>query len=175
LHDAWVLAGALVRKMKMTKYGLADWTSAAMSNFLTSFTVFVSIVAAYVIAAFTAGKKLSKPQEYVVNTCFFMASGAIGLLSVLIFQVFLRRAQTLGESEVAGPATLGFTWVVAMRVRSSRSGPDAVKQNIRIVDINEFNQDGPVKKRPEVDPQLGPIPKSTQGTKEALIDLSVDS
>ena len=97
----------------MTEYELADLTGAAMSNFLTSFTVFVSIVTAYVIAAFTAGKRLSKPQVYVVNTCFLMASGATGLLSVLIFQVFLRRAQALGESEVASPVMLDFTWIVA--------------------------------------------------------------
>lgn len=108
-----MLAGALVREIQMTEYELADLTGAAMSNFLTSFTVFVSIVTAYVIAAVTAGERLSKPQVYVVNTCFLMASGAIGLLSVLIFQVFLRRAQALGESEIAGPLTLDFTWVVA--------------------------------------------------------------
>lgn len=96
----------------MTEYELADLTGAAMSNFLTSFTVFVSIVTAYVIAAFTAGKRLSKTQMYVVNTCFVLASSAIGLLSVLIFQVFLRRAQALGESQVASPVTLDFTWVV---------------------------------------------------------------
>jgi hypothetical protein len=108
-----MLAAALVRGNQVTEYELADLTGAAMSNFLTSFTVFVSIVTAYVIAAFTAGKRLSKQQVYVVNTCFLMASGAIGLLSVLIFQVFLRRARALGESEVAGPVTLDFTWVVA--------------------------------------------------------------
>jgi hypothetical protein len=108
-----MLAAALVRGNQVTEYELADLTGAAMSNFLTSFTVFVSIVTAYVFAAFTAGKRLSKQQVYVVNTCFLMASGAIGLLSVLIFQVFLRRARALGESEIAGPVTLDFTWVVA--------------------------------------------------------------
>jgi hypothetical protein len=97
----------------MTEYELADLAGVAMSNFLTSFTVFVSIITAYVIAAFTAGARLSKFQVYVVNTCFLMASGAIGLLSVLIFQAFLRRAQALGESEVASPVTLDFTWIVA--------------------------------------------------------------
>jgi hypothetical protein len=98
----------------MTEYELADLTGSAMSNFLTSFTVFVSIVTAYVIAAFTTGKRLSKVQFYVVNTCFVLASSAIGLLSVLIFQVFLRRAQALGESEVASPVTVDFTWVVTL-------------------------------------------------------------
>ena len=97
----------------MTEYELADLTGTAMSNFLTSFTVFISIVTAYVIAAFTAGERLSTFQVYVVNTCFLMASGAIGLLSVLIFQAFLGRAQALGDSEVASPVTVDFTWLVA--------------------------------------------------------------
>ena len=97
----------------MSEYELADLAGLAMSNFLTSFTVFVSIVTAYVIAAFTAGKKLSKTQVVIVNTCFLIASSAMGLLSVLIFQAFLGRAQALGESEVASPITVDFTWVVA--------------------------------------------------------------
>jgi len=94
-----MLAGALVREMYMTEYELADLSGAAMSNFLTSFTVFVLIVTAYVIAAFIAGKWLTKAQMYVVNTCFVLASSALGILSVLIFQVFLRRAQSLGDPE----------------------------------------------------------------------------
>lgn len=97
----------------MSEYELADLTTAAMSNFLTSFTVFVSIVTAYVIAAFTAGKRLTRLQVYIVSGCFLVASGAMGLLSVLIFQVFLARAEALGNSGVASPVTVDFTWVVA--------------------------------------------------------------
>ena len=97
----------------MSEYELADLAGAAMGNFLTSFTVFVSIVTAYVIAAFTAGKKLTRLQVFIVNGCFLIASGAIGLLSVLIFQVFLARAEALGDSGVASPITVDFTWIVA--------------------------------------------------------------
>ena len=121
----------------MTEYELADLTGAAMSNFLTSFTVFVSVVTAYVIAAFTAGKRLSKPNVYVVNTCFLMASGAIGLLSVLIFQVFLRRAQALGESEVASPVTLDFTWVVATLYVVLVCGSLIFMRNVRQTTTND--------------------------------------
>jgi hypothetical protein len=97
----------------MSEYELADLTGGAMSDFLTSFTVFVSIVTAYVVAAFVAGKKLSRSQVATVNVRFLIASGAIGLLSILIFQAFLGRAQALGGSEVASPILVDFTWVVA--------------------------------------------------------------
>jgi len=98
----------------MSEYELADLAGIAMSNFLTSFTVFVSIITAYVIAAFTAGKRLSKVQVLVVNTCFLVASVAMGALSLLIFQAFLSRAEALGDSDVAAPLTIDFTWVVAI-------------------------------------------------------------
>ena len=100
----------------MTEFELAQLAGSGMSNFLTSFTVFVSIVTAYVIAAFVAGKKLSKIQIAVVNACFLIASGAMGLLSVLIFQVFLRRVQALNEitEAVTGAGiVIDFTWAVA--------------------------------------------------------------
>ncbi len=99
----------------MSEYELADLAGVAMSNFLTSFTVFVSIVTAYVVAAFAAGKRLSKFQVSIVNVCFLMASGAMGLLSLLIFQVFLRRAQALtadSGASLGSPITVDFTWVL---------------------------------------------------------------
>ena len=96
----------------MSEYELADIAGVPMGNFLASFTVFISIVTAYVVAAFTAGKRLSTVQVTVVNICFLIAAGAIGSLSILIFQAFLRRAQALGESEVASPVTVDFTWAV---------------------------------------------------------------
>ena len=98
----------------MTEYELADLAGVAMGNFLTSFTVFVSIVTAYVIAAFSAGDRLTRLQAAIVNSCFLLASSAIGLLSILIFQAFLRRARALGESGVASPITLDFTWIVSL-------------------------------------------------------------
>ena len=101
----------------MTEYEMADLTGAAMGNFLTAFTVFVSIVTAYVVAAFAAGAKLTRVQVTIVNACFLLASGTLGILSLLIFQVFLRRAQALTEISqynTASPLTLDFTWVLAM-------------------------------------------------------------
>ena len=98
----------------MTEYELADLTGAAMSNFLTTFTVFMSIVTAYVIATFVAGSRLTKIQALIVNICFVISSGTMGLLSVLIFRVFMRRAQALeATGDVGGGALVDFTWAVA--------------------------------------------------------------
>ena len=98
----------------MSEYELAELSGSAMSNFLTTFTVFVSIVTAYVIAAYMAGRKLTRFQVAIVNICFLIASGAIGLLSVLIFGVFLRRVRALSELDGAVVGTVvDFTWAVA--------------------------------------------------------------
>ena len=98
----------------MSEYELAELTTGAMSNFLTSFTIFVSIVTAYAITAFVAGARLSKMQASVVNACFLVSSSVMGLLSVLIFGVFLRRARALTELSGAtvGPV-VNFAWFVA--------------------------------------------------------------
>jgi hypothetical protein len=98
----------------MSEYELADLAGGNMGNFLTSFTVFISIVTAYVITAFAAGHRLSGIQVSVVNTCFLLACSAMGLLSLLIFQVFLRRAQELSSMSGAEAVPLvDFTWLVA--------------------------------------------------------------
>ena len=66
--------------MGMTEYEIADLTASVLSNFLTSFTVFLSIVSAYVISAFAAGEKLTKIQLTIVNLCFLVAVGILGFL-----------------------------------------------------------------------------------------------
>jgi len=101
----------------MSEFELAELAGTAMSNFLTSFTVFVSIVTAYVVAAFAAGRKLTKLQVSVVTTCFLIASVAIGLLSVLIFRVFLLRTQALSQlnnPDIGVGVVVDVTWAVAI-------------------------------------------------------------
>ena len=45
--------------MGMTEYEVADVAGSVLANFLTSLTVFLSIVSAYVISAFVAGQRLT--------------------------------------------------------------------------------------------------------------------
>ena len=59
----------------MTEYEVADIAASVLANFLTSLTVFLSIVSAYVISAFVAGQRLTKIQLSIVNLCFLVAVG----------------------------------------------------------------------------------------------------
>ena len=99
----------------MTEYEIRDLASGSMSNFLTTFTIFMSIVTAYIIAAFIAGRRLTGSQLAIVNACFLISSGVIGLLSYLIFRVFLRRAQE-ADAIVGTKSVLliDFSWTVAV-------------------------------------------------------------
>ena len=76
----------------MTEYELSDYTATLMGNFLTALTVYFSVVTAYVVAAFVAGSRLSKTQLIIVNSCFTVAAGVVGLLTVLIFTRFFAYA-----------------------------------------------------------------------------------
>lgn len=99
----------------MDEYQLSDLASGQMTNFLTSFTVLVSIVTAYVVAAFAAGSRLTRLQLLTVNFCFLLSAGAIGLLSFLLFQWFLALVlsmQTL-QTEVPQVPLIDFSWFIA--------------------------------------------------------------
>lgn len=98
----------------MTQYELSDLAAIAMSNFLTTFTIFMSISTAYIVAAFVAGKRLSNYQVAIVNLCFLIATGTMGILSFLIFQNFvlrIRASQALISTESV--SVINFGWVVA--------------------------------------------------------------
>lgn len=99
----------------MSEYELTDLAAIAMGNFLTTFTIFMSIITAYAITAFVVGARLTKVQFSVVNACFLLSSSTIGYLSILIFGTFLRRARaadSMGGSDI-GPV-VNFTWYVAI-------------------------------------------------------------
>ena len=124
----------------MSEFELAELAGTAMSNFLTSFTVFVSIVTAYVVAAFAAGWKLTKLQVSVVTTCFLIASVAIGLLSVLIFRVFLLRTQTLAQlnnPDIGVGVVVDVTWAVAILYVILVCGSLVFMRNVRQPNANK--------------------------------------
>ena len=111
-----------------------------MSNFLTSFTVFISIVTAYVVAAFAAGRKLTRLQVSIVNTCFLIASSAIGLLSVLIFRIFLGRTQALArlnDPDISVGVVVDVTWAVAILYVILVCGSLVFMRNVRQSASNE--------------------------------------
>ena len=124
----------------MSEFELAELAGTAMSNFLTSFTVFVSIVTAYVVAAFAAGRKLTKLQVSVVTTCFLIASVAIGLLSVFIFRVFLLRTQALSQlinPDIGVGVVVDVTWAVAILYVILVFGSLVFMRNVRQPNANK--------------------------------------
>ena len=91
----------------MTEYELSDYTATIMGNFLTALTVYFSVITAYVVAAFIAGSRLTKIQLIIVNSCFTVAAGVTGYLSVVIFNRFFAFATQTPDPE--GTQTVDFT------------------------------------------------------------------
>jgi hypothetical protein len=73
----------------MTEYELTDTINSTMSVYASTFTVYLTIISAYLIAGFISGQKLSQPQFVIVSVFFFLASG---LTVFAIFGVGLRLA-----------------------------------------------------------------------------------
>jgi hypothetical protein len=94
--------------MGMTEYEIADLAASVLSNFLTSLTVFLSIVSAYVISAFGAGKRLTKIQLSIINLCFVVSVGILGFLTVSLFRRFFALAQSI-HVEQGSIASVDFT------------------------------------------------------------------
>ena len=87
----------------MIDYGLADYAASVLSNFLSAITIYFSIATAYVIAAFTAGARLTRLQLVIVNTGFTIAAGTMGSLSVLLFSRFYELALQAQETDAQTP------------------------------------------------------------------------
>jgi predicted anti-sigma-YlaC factor YlaD len=97
--------------MGMTEYEVADLAASVMANFLTSLTVFLSIVSAYVISAFVAGERLSKVQLSIVNLCFLVSAGILGFIVVSLFRRFFGLAQAINV-ERGTIGSIDFTWPI---------------------------------------------------------------
>ena len=95
--------------MGMTEYEIADIAASVLANFLTSLTVFLSIVSAYVISAFVAGQRLSKIQLSIVNLCFLVSAEILGYLVISLFRRFFGLVQSI-ELERGLIGEVDFTW-----------------------------------------------------------------
>jgi predicted anti-sigma-YlaC factor YlaD len=95
----------------MTEYEVADLAASVLANFLTSLTVFLSIVSAYVISAFVAGERLSKIQLSIVNLCFLASAGILGFIVVSLFRRFFGLAQSINV-ERGTIGAIDFTWPI---------------------------------------------------------------
>jgi hypothetical protein len=59
----------------MTEYELTDAINSSMSVYASTFTLYLTVISAYLIAGFMAGDRLSKQQFIIISVLFFFASG----------------------------------------------------------------------------------------------------
>ena len=97
----------------MTEYEIASLTATVLSNFLTAFTVFLSIVSAYVLAAFAAGDRLTRVQLSIINCCFLAAVGILGFLVVSLYRRFFALAQSIHVKQ-GWIAAFDFSWPLSV-------------------------------------------------------------
>jgi hypothetical protein len=63
----------------MTAYELSDLIASAISNQIMVFTVFLTLISAYLIAAFAVGRNLTSIQVTIHNGVFVLAAASNGL------------------------------------------------------------------------------------------------
>lgn len=79
----------------MTEYELADLTTSIMGNYLTAFSIFMTMISAYVISAFVAGTRLSRAQVAFVNLCFItMTASTSALCATMLSRAFALNLQS---------------------------------------------------------------------------------
>lgn len=84
----------------MNTFEIAEITAISMSNFLTSFSVFLSIASAYLVAAYLVGTKLTSLQLAIVNGSYLIATSILGFLVSANFRVFFIWASSNSEGLV---------------------------------------------------------------------------
>ena len=97
----------------MTEYEMASIAAIAFQNGVSTFAVFFSVVTAYLIAAHTAGRRLSRTQVCIVNTCYFMAAIFFGGFAIVFFMRGLQMARAAREISTIDAlyGTRDITWI----------------------------------------------------------------
>ena len=93
----------------MTEYEVAKLAAAVLANFLMAFTVFLSIVSAYVLSAFAAGDRLTRLQLSIINSCFLASVGIFGFLILSLYRRFFALAESI-DVEQGWIAVIDFSW-----------------------------------------------------------------
>jgi hypothetical protein len=114
----------------MTEYEVAKLAAAVLANFLMAFTVFLSIVSAYVLSAFAAGDRLSKLQLLIVDFCFLAAVGIFGFLILSLYRRFFGLAQSIGV-EQGWIAAMDFSWPLGALLIAIVTGCFVFMWNVR--------------------------------------------
>ena len=98
----------------MNAFEFAELSAAAMGNFLATFSVFLSVATAYLVAAYLVGRKLTTLQLSIVNGCYLISSSILGYLVAANFRVFYIWSSSNIEGTIRQsadrPALIDFTW-----------------------------------------------------------------
>ncbi|MEH6550670.1 MAG: hypothetical protein V7744_11850 [Pseudomonadales bacterium] len=116
----------------MSQYELADYANSLLDTFLTEFTIFLTLVTAYIITAFVAGARLTTFQLWIINIVFSISTGIIGMLGFLTFSRFYMHAvivETPAGSAVIEP--LDFSWPIAFLLSALVAGSFIFMWSIR--------------------------------------------
>ncbi|MCP5348652.1 MAG: hypothetical protein R3F41_06940 [Gammaproteobacteria bacterium] len=97
---------------------IAEITALGMGNFLTTFSVFLSVASAYLVAAYLVGAKLTSLQLTIVNGSYLIATSILGYLVGANFRVFFVWASSNPDGLVRqsgrGPVLIDFTWPMSI-------------------------------------------------------------
>ena len=72
----------------MTEFDFAEMIQGAVSNAMTSFTIWLTIVSGYLFVAYSAGKALNTAQTVIINTLYVVTSAIFAAITF----IFLSRA-----------------------------------------------------------------------------------
>lgn len=97
---------------------IAEIAAISMGNFLTTFSVFLSIASAYLVAAYLVGAKLTSLQLAIVNGSYLIATSILGFLVGANFRVFFIWASSNSEGLVrqseSRPWLIDFSWPITI-------------------------------------------------------------
>jgi len=76
----------------MTEFEFAEMIQGAVSNGLTSFTIWLTLVSGFLYVAYTAGKDLKRIQTIIISTLYLVSAS---IFTAMTFVFFSRAAATV--------------------------------------------------------------------------------
>ena len=80
------------RSKKMNEFHFAEMIQGAVSNGLTSFTIWLTIVSGYMYVAYSAGKELNRLQTAIISSLYVVSSA---IFTAMTYTFFVRAAKSI--------------------------------------------------------------------------------
>ena len=97
----------------MTEAEFVELGQNAVSNGMTSFTIWLSIVSAYLIAAYAAGRNLTALQTFIISVLYIACSSIFATVTVVFFTRVLNMLQTKVEMFPTGVWSIQYDALVS--------------------------------------------------------------